>query len=222
MGKKIRIGDIFNYINNKYDNCKFWFLLFVINFIIIGGLNSLLDNFNCETNSESDVTNSKFDETNSKIYINKCNDFVFFYETKILHSKEILMYLLIYHMIFTLGIFCSNSFFEFYKKNKQILDILNLFLYFITSFVNTEYIALFNINKSKLKANIHLSILHLINVDIFYLASEIISLSFIILLFFTILPTLGDFCYYLYVNKIANIEIIELPNDPISHMDKIV
>lgn len=144
--------------------------------------------------------------------IDKCNSYFEFCQTKILQSKIILFYICAYHIVLAFAILCNDGFFEFYDNNKNAIDTVNFLMYLLSSFLVKKNIVLLNMRQEKF----------VLFCEIFYMISEILSLllitCFLVILIFYII----SLCYNLYENKIKNIEIYEIPNDPISQLDKAV
>lgn len=204
MGKKILIGDIFNYIHNTYSIGIIWLLLLSINYFMIILFDYFLKNnsYDCE----EIVIDKEFPN------IDECNSYFEFYQTKILQSKIILFYICAYHITLAFTILCNNKFFEFYKNNKDVINLINFLIYLLSSFLDKKYIILLNIKPRKF----------VLFCEIFYLISETISLLLIACFLVIFILYIVSLCYNLYENKIKHIEIYEIPNDPISQLDKAV
>jgi hypothetical protein len=210
MGKKIRVGDIFNYIqnilihiNNKYLYCSFWFLLLVVNSAIIHSFELSYKNYPYDC--EELVIDEEFKN------ISECKDYFIFFQAKILQSKIILFYLWLYHIIFALFVILNNSFNKFYKNHDINLNIANLIIYCSSSFADKKLIMLLNMKQCTV----------MYFCEFFYVFTEISMMIPIILCVIIIIYNACFLCCNLYENKIKNIEIIELPNDPVSQLDKV-
>lgn len=211
MGKKIYVGDVFNYINgifihisNKYMPCLFWFLLLVVNSAIIHSFELSYKNYPYDC--EELVADKEFKN------ISECQDYFIFFQAKISQSKIILFYLWLYHIIFALFVILNNSFNKFYKNHDDNLNIANLIIYCSSSLMDKKLIILLNIKSSK----------YVSFCEFFYLYYEIAIACLIVAILIIIIREIYLLCCNLYENKIKNIEIIELPNDPVSQLEKVV
>lgn len=226
MGKKIRISDIFNYINSIYVHisircrkCSFWFLLLIANSIII----YLPDYFFKKYPYDCQIIN-----TERNVNIDECNYFIEFISEKYLHSKEILFYLWVYHILFASIILLNDKFHEFYKIYGNECNIANGLIYFISSFIHMEFILVADNPFEKVQSSYPTMLFFVCLIYVLFELTlpPIIMLMLCVLIVgfvkkcFNLYEYILSFCYNLYDEKIKNIAIIELPNELLTQMEK--